>query len=422
MHKQRHQNLGNVYVPGLSPAWTPSASTLPWLVLGLLFLARASAAVGYQSSGSLLPLLIPAIGINYTEAGMLVGAFLLPGVFLSLPAGWLARRWGDERVLLLGLVVLIAGLFLLTRTNSLSAALLARAVSGAGAAAILVVASKVLSDWFSGAALVLPMMLLVNSWPLGIGVALQVQPAIGMKEGWQTAVAWSALPAALACLLAWALRNTLRGSSGSIQLDTASAERTGNNEAAYTAWRPQVFALTSAAYAIFGGLWAVVFSFSASYLNGDGMDVLDASHWTAVVSWCAVPVAPVAGWLAGRTAVVRWLGPVCFAISAVLLMSLPLWNAPQWALIVVGIVGCVPGGLLNAQAAQSLPTNKRAIGLGLFWSSYFAGIAIIPVIAGRAREVSGLGSAPLQTAGLLAAIAAVMHTLARHLECAKVRQ
>ena len=93
MHKQRHHNQGNVYVPGLNLAWAPAASTLPWLVLGVLFLARASAAVGYQSSGSLLPLLIPAIGINYTEAGMLVGAFLLPGVFLSLPAGWLARRW-----------------------------------------------------------------------------------------------------------------------------------------------------------------------------------------------------------------------------------------------------------------------------------------------------------------------------------------
>lgn len=421
MNQQRHSNRGNVYFPGLSLAYPPPAHVLPWLVLSVLFLARASAAMGYQSSGSLLPLLIAAIGINYMEAGMLVGAFLLPGVFLSLPAGWLAKRWGDERVLILGLVVLIAGLIWLTRTHTLTHALMARAVSGAGAAAILVVASKVLSDWFAGAALVLPMMLLVNSWPLGIGVALQWQPMIGLTQGWQNAVAWSAVPAALAGLLTWALRNTVRG--GMAATSTGRTPETHRaTVGAVCVWQPRVFALTSAAYAIFGGLWAVIFSFGASYLIDQGMDVLTASHWTAIVSWCAVPVAPIAGCLARRAAVARWLGPVCFAISALLLMSLPAWPRPEWALVMVGIIGCIPGGLLNAQAAQSLPSEKRAVGLGLFWSSYFAGIALIPVLAGHAREVTGLGSAPLQTAGLLAAMAALTHAASRHLQAGQARR
>lgn len=418
--QQHHRNRGNVYIPSLPNNWSVSASALPWVILGVMFWARASAAVGYQSTGSLLPLLMPSIGINYTQAGMLVGAFLLPGVFLSLPAGWLAKRWGDERVLLLGLVVLMAGQVWLTRTESLESALLARAVSGAGAAAVLVMVSKILSDWFVGATLMFPMMILVNSWPLGIGVALQVQPAIGLAQGWQVAVAWSSVPAALAFLFAWAMSDSLRNRmtlpvrDGGIMQGGAASESHG--------WRNPVFMLTSVAYSIFGGLWAVIFSFSASYLISRGMLVMDASHWIAIVSWCAVPVAPIAGWMARRARVARWLGPVCFGISAALLLSLPAWGRPEWALVLVGVVGCVPGGLLNAQAAQSLPPERRAVGMGLFWSSYFAGIAIIPVLAGYARELTGVDSAPLLTAGVLAAVAALAHTAARFVETSNSKE
>lgn len=434
--QKHHRSRGNVYVPSLHSSWIVSATALPWIVLGVLFWARASAAMGYQSSGSLLPMLIPAIGINFTQAGMLVGAFLLPGAFLSLPAGWLAKRWGDERVLLLGLVILIAGQLWLMRTDSLNTALMARAVSGAGAAAVLVMVSKILSDWFVGAALMFPMMILVNSWPLGIGVALQVQPTIGLEQGWQAAVAWSTVPAALAFLLTWGMRDTLRRRTPMVQQSTDRAGGEAGSKGASKAggsvqgqvgntpsrWSPQVFMLTSIAYAIFGGIWAVIFSFSASFLIAEGMQVMDASHWIAIVSWCAVPVAPVAGWMARRAQVASWLGPGCFAISAVLLLSLPAWGRPEWALVLVGIVGCIPGGLLNAQAAQSLPPERRAVGLGLFWSSYFAGLAIIPVLAGHARELTGLGSAPLLTAGALAAVAALIHTAARWLETAQRKE
>jgi hypothetical protein len=46
-------------------------------------------ALGYQfqSAGSVAPFLIRDFGIDYTQVGLLVGAFILPGIAISLPAG-----------------------------------------------------------------------------------------------------------------------------------------------------------------------------------------------------------------------------------------------------------------------------------------------------------------------------------------------
>src|SRR3712207_8415164 len=48
-------------------------------------------------------------GLGYAEVGSLIGLYFLPGVALALPGGLLGRRFGDTRVVALGLALMAAG-------------------------------------------------------------------------------------------------------------------------------------------------------------------------------------------------------------------------------------------------------------------------------------------------------------------------
>jgi len=68
------------------------------MILSVLFAARAAIGFQFQSIGSAANLLMADLGIGYSEVGMLLGAYMLPGVVVAFPAGMLGSR-GREKML-----------------------------------------------------------------------------------------------------------------------------------------------------------------------------------------------------------------------------------------------------------------------------------------------------------------------------------
>ena len=65
-----------------------------WFILSVIFLARISMGYQFQSIGSVSPSLIKEFAIEYAAIGTLIGLTSLPGLFLSLPSGFLGNRFG----------------------------------------------------------------------------------------------------------------------------------------------------------------------------------------------------------------------------------------------------------------------------------------------------------------------------------------
>jgi MFS family permease len=59
--------------------------------------------VQFQSVGAVGPAIVAELDLAYASLGTLVGAYSALGLALSLPAGWLAARHGERRVVLAGL-------------------------------------------------------------------------------------------------------------------------------------------------------------------------------------------------------------------------------------------------------------------------------------------------------------------------------
>lgn len=382
-----------------------------WAVLALLVGVRTSMGLQFQSVGAVSPLMIADLGIGYTELGTLIGAYLLPGVVVAWPGGWLAARFGDRRIVLAGLALMALGGVVTGLAGSFGPALTGRLIAGAGAVLLNVVLAKMVTDWFATGQLVTAMGFLLGAWPLGIALALIFLGGVAEATSWQFVMHLAAALCA-AALLSIALG--YRSAPDAVAaIDPARRKRL---EAAEL-W-PTVAA--GVLWAAYNATLIIVLGFAPAYFAGRGYEVAGAGALTSLVGWTIIPSLPLGGYLAERLAMPAATMAVCFALPAAAIAALPVATTPAPWLILIGIVFGPPGGLIMALPAQVLASARRAAGMGVFFTCYYAGMAALPPLAGLAHDLTGAPAAPFAVASLLMLVSLLalgaFHLLRRYLE------
>src|SRR5690242_20026728 len=107
-----------------------------WLILSVLFIARFPLGYQFQSAGSVAPFLIKQLDIDYAQVGLLIGAFMLPGIAISVPSGFLTRRFGYKNIVVAGMVLMIVGGVLAGVGQAYAVLLIGRLLSGTGGAVL----------------------------------------------------------------------------------------------------------------------------------------------------------------------------------------------------------------------------------------------------------------------------------------------
>ena len=141
--------------------------------------------------------MIADLGIDYGKLGLLIGLYLLPGVVIAYPGGLLGRHFGDKRIVIVGLALMVAGGLLTMSGNDYAGILAGRLISGVGAVLLNVLLTKMTTDWFIGREIGTALALLVSSWPIGIGIALVTLPWIAVHGSVGMAFGSTAAAAAL---------------------------------------------------------------------------------------------------------------------------------------------------------------------------------------------------------------------------------
>src|SRR5206468_3076159 len=146
-----------------------------WIILAVLFAARAATGFQFQSVGSATNLLMHDLGIGYSQIGVLLGAYLLPGVIVAFPAGLLGQRVREKTLGMAGLVLMAISGLALSYSGDFAVALAARTVGGVGATIVILVATTMVADWFAASEIVLAISLLQMICPFGALVVVPIQ-------------------------------------------------------------------------------------------------------------------------------------------------------------------------------------------------------------------------------------------------------
>src|SRR5471030_2288541 len=103
-----------------------------WTILALLFVARVGLSLQFQTMGSVADPLVGDLHLSFIEIGTLIGLFMLPGIFLAIPAG-LAGRYAPDRILAAGgLATLAVGGLVAATAHGFAGLAAGRLIGGLG--------------------------------------------------------------------------------------------------------------------------------------------------------------------------------------------------------------------------------------------------------------------------------------------------
>jgi len=100
----------------------------------VICLATAISMIGQGIITPVLPLFAKELGVRTAAVGLVVGTFGISRIFMNLPSGFIAERYGRRLLMGVGLLFGAAGLFLTGASHSLLEMAAWRFVSGSGSA------------------------------------------------------------------------------------------------------------------------------------------------------------------------------------------------------------------------------------------------------------------------------------------------
>jgi len=366
-----------------------------WLILAVLFFARLTMAFQFQSVAALSPLLVVDFGVGLADVGFLIGLYFAPGVFFALPGGVIAARFGDKRIVSFGLILMLLGGAITAVTQDWNTLVIGRFVLGAGGVILNVVMTKMVVDWFTGHEMSTAMAIFINSWPIGIALALLVLPALATAGG--IALAWWALSAVVAA--GFVLFALIYQPPEGIKATSATLER--------AAFPVAALVLAGLVWALYNTALAMVFGFGPSVLIQQGWSLAQAGSVTSLIMVIFSIALPIGGVIADRTGrkdTIIYLSLISFAV----LMPVVLY-LPATALVIFCIVGALFA--LGAGPVMTLPSDvlspeSRSFGMGVFFTIYYATMMVGPRVAGGLAEAADDAGMAILAGAVMALLAA----------------
>jgi MFS family permease len=242
--------------------------------------------------------------------------------------------------------------------------------------------TKMVADWFAGREIATAMAIFVNSWPAGVALSLLTLPLIGTGYG------VSAVYFVVTALIGFGLvllAATYQPPAHSVTPATTSARLDRNAAIAVVA--------AGLIWGLYNVGFVIIFSFGPSMLIERGWSIAAAGSIISIVLWVTVVSVPLGGFLAdrsGRPELILAGGCIAFAI---LMVVLPRSTAVVLNIVALGLVCGLPAGPVLSLPARVLQPATRAIGMGVFYTLYYATMMLGPAVGGACAKWTGSAAA-----------------------------
>ena len=339
-----------------------------------LFLARMAFGFQFQAVANLAPELVARFGLDYTALGTLLGAYMLPGIVVALPGGLLGRRVGPWRVVVAGLGLMMLGGALPAVWFTPGGIWTGRVLAGAGAVALVVLQGKMVSDRFEGPAFITVMGALVGAFPIGVGLVGVAHDVVGAALG---PTGLFVVGSGLAALALGAF------------VVSVGAEARVVGALSWPSWREcRLVVVAGLTWTFYNAGYYGFLSYMPSLLAARGHGPGLVATVLAVATWSNLPATLLGGAVAARVGhgPVMLAGTLCCA-AGVAGPAVADWPV-AWALL-FGLGGSMHAGVIVAVGTLSARPENRALGMGLFYTTYYVGGTVLPSVFGAAADRVG---------------------------------
>jgi MFS family permease len=156
-----------------------------WLILTIVYLSILAFTFIFQSIPPVLPLIISELHLTYTQSGLLMSLFALPGLFISLLGGFLSDRYAMRPLGTGCFLLMMGGTLLIGLGGDLRILWVGRITAGIGGFTLSVLLPNLLSQWFKDKELGLAMGIFNTGVPLGSVICFGLFGRMGSLWGWR---------------------------------------------------------------------------------------------------------------------------------------------------------------------------------------------------------------------------------------------
>ena len=367
---------------------------------GRVALIVAVGASGGASVGKVpisLPVLSEAFGFSLFQASLTISFFLLAALLVGIVGGMLADRFGQRRVMMLGLVVSAAGGLLGAASTSGTMLLLSRAVESFGFIATVLPGPALLTRLVSARRLRPVMGLWACYMPLGMSTVLILCPWLLDSIGWRGIWVAIAILCAVLAFLVWRI----------VPADPVGGAATRS----LALVRQTIFSLKpwllAASFCFYAGQWMSVFGFLPTLYQEQGVPATSAGVLTALGAGINVTGNFGAGLLLQRGWRRHWL--LIFAALTMLVSAWTIFGSEAGFAVRFGAVlafsaagGLIPGTLFASTpsfAPNALTVSTTA---GLMQQGSALGQFVTPPLIALVVSQAGSWSATWMVTGAMA--------------------
>lgn len=376
-----------------------------WRAVWLVFATGVACAYHLGKVAIAAPHLQSDLGLSLATVGSLGATFAVLGALGSVPAGSIVARAGDRRMLIIGLVAMMTGAAMAVPAGSVLVLMAARGVEGLGFLLITVAGPTLIGRMARSQDQGKALALWSCFMPTGMALAMLTGPWFSDWRGMWLFTA--AVTGWLAVLVRWRVpeRPSRRGRAGRPFSHQASAASADLGQLLRSA--PLAMAATFLLYSL---MFFALFSFLPVLLQ----QRMQASPATVGLLAALACIANVLGNLSAAVILQRvsrdvlglWAAVVMGACAPGIFLPV-LGPMPTLALCLVfsAVGGLLPASLMAAVPQVTSNPSQAALAVGLLMQGSNMGLALAPLLFGRAVDGHGWPAAAVLVVVWAAAMA-----------------
>lgn len=359
------------------------SNSYKWVVLAISFALMLVFAISLQSLPPIFDKIQNDISFSNSQAGMLMGAYAIPGIFIPFLIAFLASKYNKKSIIHIALLIMIIGLIAFSMAGSFSTLLVYRLIAGIGATALVVLAPLLVTMFFDKTNMGVAMGIFNTAVPFGTVVAASLFGILGEHVYWRYIIIGIALFAAVVLVIN-IFKLHLPKEEASTEATVASEKPVGKLLSNRKLWMLVVI------WALGNSQLLAYVTFVPQHFQNIGMTLQKAGLLTSFIMLAPILFGPILGIIIDKTGWKKRLllvGSIIMAISFILI-SRGTVGLPIWA-FTLGI-GFTPIPIfVFSHLPDLIQPRQMAMGLGILTAASNLGIAVGPSAFGLLLDKTG---------------------------------
>ena len=369
-----------------------------WVILTLAVLTYLMLMLNRYAWPPLVPVVVPILNINMTEAGAYMTAFYMGYIITQIPGGMLGDRFGVRFIMAGTLILQAVASFFMGSINDFQTGFALRVLAGIAGGCVYAVCFRALVQWFPPAQRGLAFGILMATPSIGLALPNAFVPLLEDMFGWRAVFRIIGIISAVTSVIVVTMMK-----ESPTQTKPSVNETKGQPE-------PKAGFLDGLKYVVtnknimllaicgFTSIWFQIgfASWGNTYLKQElGFSLQLAGSIMASLGFIGIVVSPLSGYLAGKTGRGKLMLVISNLLAIVGLLLFGQVTSPSvlFALtLVVGVgAGCVNAVYSYVISTHSDPKAAATAGGATSFIYQLAGIAV-PLVTGWAIDLGSFST------------------------------